>query len=299
MIIARTRSELAAARAALPGPVGAVLTLGGLHSGHVALLRAARREVSSVVATVFVNPRQFTTDAVASEYPHDENADFGIFEAEGVEVAFAPAVETVYPPGFTSEVRLPGFAEQLEGVSRPGHFKGVATVVAILLRLIRPDFTYFGQKDWQQTRIVQQLVGNLQYEVDVRVVGTVRDSHGVALGTRNTLLSAGGLEAARVVPQGLSAGAEAWNRGQRRAEALEREMLRVLAAQRDVTVDYVAARDPVTFGGITENDDAVALLVAAEIEGVRLIDNVVLGDGLIDIDPTTLLSAECVNVGSG
>lgn len=283
---------MAMARAGLGEPVGVVPTMGGLHAGHVALLRAARRECASVIATLFVNPTQFASHEVADAYPHDEDADFRLFRTEGVDVAFAPIEQSVYPSGFATRVGVPDLGGQLEGASRPGHFEGVATVVTILFNLTRPAHAYFGQKDWQQARVVKQLVGDLGLGFDIRIIGTVRDSQGLALGTRNTMLSAPGLEAARVLWRALAAGADAWGAGERHAEVLERLMRRELEAEPGAGIDYAAARDPLTLSSIATDASAVALLVAADIEGVRLIDNVVLGEGLIDVDPADLLSDE-------
>ncbi len=290
MIVARTRAELAAARARLPDPVGAVLTMGGLHDGHSALLRAARRECASVVATLFVNPSQFETEQGAATYPGDEAADLRRFAAEGVDVAFVPPAHEIYRPGFATQVCLPALSAVLEGASRPGHFDGVATVVALLLNLTRPERTYFGQKDWQQTRVVRQMVDDLALGVDVRVVGTVRDDAGLALGTRNVRLTAAARRAARVLHRAMTAGAGAWQGGERQAARLEQAMLRELDTEPSVNVDYAVARDPRTLEELTSEAGAVVLLVAAWVEGVRLIDNLVLGDGLVDVDPAPLLA---------
>lgn len=299
MIVARTRAELAAARAGLPDPVGAVFTMGGLHDGHTALLRAARRECASVVATLFVNPTQFESERDATTYPRDEAADLHRFDAEAVDVAFAPPVHEVYAPGSAAQVGAGRLGHMLEGASRPGHFDGVATVVARLLELTRPACSYFGQKDWQQTRVVRQVVDDLALGVAVRVVGTVRDGQGLALGTRNVRLSDAGREAARVIHRALSAGADAWRRGERQANRLERTMRRELANEPEVTVDYAVARDPLSLDTLNPETAAVALLVAVWVEDVRLIDNLVLGEGLVDIDPAPLLAGPSSATGGG
>ncbi len=291
MIVARTRAELAAARARLADPVGAVLTMGGLHDGHTALLRAARRECASVVATRFVNPTQFENEQDAASYPGDEVADLDRFAAEAVDVAFVPPAHEVYAPGVAAEVGAGRLGTVLEGASRPGHFDGVATVVALLLDLTRPARSYFGQKDWQQTRVVRQVVEDLALGVTVRVVRTVRDDTGLALGTRNERLSDEGRRAARVIHRGLRAAADAWQHGERQADRLERAMRRELESEPGVSVDYAVAREPLALDALDPEASAVALLVAAWVEGVRLIDNLVIGDGLIDIDPAPLLAA--------
>jgi len=197
MIVARTRAELAAARARLPDPVGAVFTMGGLHDGHTALLRAARRECASVVGTLFVNPIQFELEQDAVTYPGDEAADLRRFETEGADAVFVPPAHEIYGPGFATQVGVPDLSGVLEGASRPGHFDGVATVVAVLLNLTRPERTYLGQKDWQQTRVIRQVVEDLALGVKLRVVRTVRDDAGLALGTRNVRLTDAGRRSAR------------------------------------------------------------------------------------------------------
>jgi len=288
MIVARTRAELAAARARLPDPVGAVFTMGGLHDGHTALLRAARRECASVVGTLFVNPIQFELEQDAATYPGDEAADLRRFETEGADVVFAPPAHEIYGPGFATQVGVPALSSVLEGASRPGHFDGVATVVAVLLNLTRPERTYLGQKDWQQTRVIRQVVEDLALGVAVRVVRTVRDDSGLALGTRNVRLTDEGREAAGVIFRALTAGADAWQRGERRADRLERTMRRELKTEPGVSVDYAVAREPHALDALDQQASAVALLVAAWVEGVRLIDNLVLGDGLVDVEPEPL-----------
>lgn len=299
MIVARTRAELAAARDGLPDPVGAVFTMGGLHDGHTALLRAARRECASVVGTLFVNPIQFELEQDAATYPGDEAADLRRFATEGADVVFVPPAHEIYGPAFATQVCVPILSSVLEGASRPGHFDGVATVVAVLLNLTRPERTYLGQKDWQQTRVIRQVVQDLALGVAVRVVGTVRDDGGLALGTRNVRLSVEGREAARVIHRALAAGADAWRRGERGADGLERTMRQELGAQSGVSVDYAVACDPLTLDDLSPQAGAVALLVAAWIEGVRLIDNLVLGDGLVDIDSAPLLTDAAAATGGG
>lgn len=297
MIVARTRAELAAARAGLPDPVGAVFTMGGLHDGHTALLRAACRECASVVATLFVNPSQFELEQDAATYPGDEAADLRRFETEGAAVVFVPPAHEIYGPGFATQVGVPALSGVLEGASRPGHFDGVATVVAVLLNLTRPERTYLGQKDWQQTRVIRQVVEDLALGVKLRVVRTVRDDAGLALGTRNARLTAAGCRSARVIYRALTAGANAWQRGERQADRLERAMRRELDTEPGVSVDYAVAREPLALDALDQQASAVALLVAAWVEGVRLIDNFVLGDGLVDVDPEPLLAGAAPETG--
>ncbi|MCY3784682.1 MAG: pantoate--beta-alanine ligase [Chloroflexi bacterium] len=299
MIVARTRAELAAARVGLPDRVGAVLTMGGLHDGHSALLRAARRECASVVATLFVNPSQFESEHDAAAYPRDEAADLRRFAAEAVDVAFVPPVHEIYAPGSATQVGAGRLGTVLEGASRPGHFNGVATVVALLLDLTRPARSYFGQKDWQQTCVIRQVVDGLALDVELRVVGTVRDDEGLALGTRNGRLSVEGRRAALVLHRALTAGARAWRGGERAADRVERTMRRELDTEPGASVDYAVARDPHTLNALHPNASSVALLVAAWVEGVRLIDNLVLGDGLVDIDPAPLLADAAAATGGG
>jgi len=234
------------------GTVGLVPTMGALHAGHDALFAAARPECDVLVASVFVNPAQFSDDGDLSAYPRDLDVDARRAEAAGVDVLFAPATEEMYPPGFATWVEPLGIAEGLEGAARPGHFRGVATVCLKLFNIVQPHLAWFGRKDAQQVAVLKQMVRDLNLGVEIRVVDTVRDADGLALSSRNARLSTTERERALSIPRALATG----DAGQARAV--------LIAAGLDP--DYVAVADL----------DGRTLAVAARIGGTRLIDNVLL-----------------------
>jgi pantoate--beta-alanine ligase len=245
--------KVADVRAALgESQPGLVPTMGALHQGHVSLLDAARAENDVVVASLFVNPAQFTEESDLAAYPRDEEADLDIFRAHGADVVFAPAADQMYPPGFATWVDPAGAAEGLEGDFRPGHFRGVATVCLKLFNIVRPARAYFGRKDAQQVAVLKQLVRDLDLELEIRVVDTVRDPDGLALSSRNAHLTSEARETALAIPRALA------TRDPSRARA-------VLAAA-GVEPDYVAVADL----------DGPTLAIAARVGPVRLIDNVLL-----------------------
>jgi pantoate--beta-alanine ligase len=264
MRILRTAAEL---RQALAGPrtgaiVGLVPTMGALHEGHVALMRAARGECGTVVVSLFVNPVQFGDPADLQAYPRAEANDARIAEAAGVDFIFAPVVEEVYRPGHATWVDVEGPAAGLEGAFRPGHFRGVATVCLKLFLMVAPRRAYFGQKDAQQVAVVSQLVHDLNVDVEIRVVPTVRDAEGLALSSRNARLSPDERARALAIPRALAAGLAAARAGHD-AVAAARAVLTGLE------VDYVAVAD---FNGHP------TLAIAARAGRTRLIDNVRLDD---------------------
>jgi pantoate--beta-alanine ligase len=246
------------------GIVGLVPTMGALHAGHVALLRAARSACNTVVASLFVNPTQFGDPADLAAYPHDEAADARIASEAGVDVLFAPSVEEMYPRGHATWVEVGGAAEGLEGDHRPGHFRGVATVCLKLFTIVVPHVAFFGQKDAQQVAVVTQMVHDLNVDLEIRVVPTVRDADGLALSSRNARLSSEERVRALAIPRALAAGLAA-SRAGRDPVGAARELLSGL----DIEVDYVAVADFV--GHPT-------LAIAARVGRTRLIDNVRLDD---------------------
>jgi pantoate--beta-alanine ligase len=255
-------------RAALPSTgVGLVPTMGALHAGHVALLRAARAENETVVASIFVNPAQFGPGEDYAEYPRDEAHDLRVAEAEGVDIVFAPSVGEMYPDGFQTWVDVEQVACGLEGAARPEHFRGVATACLKLLNIVHPEHAYFGQKDAQQAALVEQLVHDLNVPVQIRLVPTVRDGDGLALSSRNALLSAEERAAATSLPRALSTGRLAHASGGDPVAAASA----VLATEPGLDVDYV---ETVGFNG------RVHLLAAVRAGRTRLIDNVILEGSL-------------------
>ena len=282
MIVARTKASFQDARVHLADPVGVVPTMGALHAGHLALLQAARRRERSVVATLFVNRTQFNDPADYAAYPRDEAADLAGFEACGVDLVFAPSVDEMYPEGFGTRIDPGPIGADLEGARRPGHFAGVATVVAKLFNLTRPTRAYFGQKDWQQTRVIARMVEDLNLPVDLVIVPTVRDADGLALSSRNVRLTPEQRRAATALWRGLELAVSAWDDDERSPEALA-DLVRVtVQAEPLATLDYAEIRHAQTLEPVAAADPPLVIAVAAEIGGVGLIDNVVLGDGLLD-----------------
>lgn len=249
--------------------VGVVPTMGALHQGHLSLVRAAQAECERVIVTIFVNPKQFNNSDDLAKYPHTLQADAALLD--GVDLVFAPAVDQVYPNGFATMVSVSGVAEPLEGALRPGHFDGVATVVAKLFGMTMADRAYFGQKDWQQLQVVRRLVQDLNLPVWVVGCETIRETDGLAMSSRNARL---GVDARAVAPALFAAmtdAAIAIRTGD--DHALQRCTNHVLAAGFD-RVEYIELRDAATLGPAENMDRPLRLLAAAWLDGVRLIDNI-------------------------
>jgi pantoate--beta-alanine ligase len=242
--------------------IGLVPTMGALHEGHVALFRAARRVCSPVVATIFVNPAQFGDPTDLAAYPSDPSGDAARAAEAGVDYLFMPSATEVYPPGYATWIDIGGVALGLEGNSRPGHFRGVATVCLKLFSIIQPRIAFFGQKDAQQVAVIRQLVRDLNLPIDLRVVPTVRDHDGLALSSRNALLSREERLRARALPRALEAGLAARRAGRDPVDAARQEL-------KAVDIDYVADADL---------DGRRTLVVAARVGRTRLIDNVPLDE---------------------
>jgi pantoate--beta-alanine ligase len=274
-----TREELRHALARTPRPVGLVPTMGWLHAGHRALMRRARDESATTVVTIFVNPRQFDDAGDLERYPRDTPADLAICEAEGVDIVWAPAVDEVYPPGFDTTVSVGAVARPLEGAARPGHFEGVATVVAILFALVGAERAYFGQKDAQQVMVIRRMAADLALPTAVITCPTVREPDGLAISSRNVHLSAPERDAAAVLYRALRAAADEWAGGEVRAEALRRLMRDVLAAEPLAHVEYVSCADAATLRELDRVDGPALLSLAVVVGSTRLIDNVTLGLG--------------------
>ncbi len=270
--VASDRASLAAARATLASPVGLVPTMGALHAGHLALIERARRECASVVVSIFVNPTQFGPGEDYERYPRTLEADLRACEASGVDLVFAPDVASMYPPGHTTSVDPGAPGTVLEGAARPGHFRGVATVVSILFDLVRPDLAYFGQKDGQQAIVVDRLVRDLGMPVGLVVVPTVRDPDGLALSSRNAYLAPAERASAPVLHRALRAAAGAFERGERDAGRLRSLMRDVLAGEPLARPDYVSVADRATLEELATVDRPALLSLAVRFPSVRLID---------------------------
>ena len=268
------RAHVAAWRAA-GEQVALVPTMGALHAGHLALVAAAKASGAHVVASIFVNPRQFGTGEDLDRYPRDERGDAQLLVATGCDLLFAPPVAEVYPSGFVTQVRVPGLSDVLDGTARPGHFDGVATVVAKLLAMVRADAAYFGEKDWQQLAIVRRLAADL--DADTRIIGCaiVRAPDGLALSSRNAYLSADERARAVALPRALRAAAQALAGGAAVGPTLDSARA-VMAAAGFGRIDYVALVDA-ELQPVDLIADAVRLLAAAWLGTTRLIDNVAVG----------------------
>ena len=265
-------------RSGLPGRVGLVPTMGALHAGHEALLARARAECETVIASLFVNPAQFAPSEDYATYPRNRGRDLETFEARGTDVLFEPLVEEMYPAGESTRVDPGQIAGVLEGAHRPGHFEGVATVVAKLFNIINPNAAYFGLKDAQQLVIVERLVRDLHMGIEIVPVDTVRDPDGLALSSRNANLAEGPREAAAALYLALNAAKVAWANGERSGDKLRAAMLAVLRGEPLIKVEYVSAADPETFEELDEVDGPALLSLAAWVGGTRLIDNITLPD---------------------
>jgi pantoate--beta-alanine ligase len=256
--------------------VGLVPTMGFLHAGHLALVEDARRRCDRVAVSLFVNPTQFGPHEDYARYPRDPRRDRQLLKDAGVDLLFGPAREEMYPPGTETVVDVGSVAEPLEGERRPGHFRGVATVVAKLLAIVQPDRAWFGQKDAQQLAVIRRLVADLNLPVEVVSHPIVREADGLALSSRNAYLSPAEREAATVLFRALGAAAAAWRGGERRGDALCRIMREILDAEPLARTDYASAADPETFREVEEARGPVHLLLAVYLGKTRLIDNQLL-----------------------
>lgn len=257
----RDLPRLRIARASLDGTVAMVPTMGALHAGHMKLVEAAKAQADHVIASIFVNPMQFAPTEDLSRYPRKEEADAVMLAKVGVAILWAPDVATMYPDGFSTTVSVAGVSEGLCGGSRPGHFDGVATVVAKLFGQARPDMALFGEKDWQQLQVIKRMVTDLDLGIDIIGVPTEREADGLAMSSRNAYLSPADRKAAVALPNALMVAAAAYAAGEDESTILARTRESIAAA--GFTIDYVERR---------EN----RLLAAARIGSTRLIDNVPL-----------------------
>jgi len=272
-----TRAALRAALADAPRPVGLVPTMGWLHEGHRALMRRARAENATTVTTIFVNPRQFDDASDYTRYPRATEADLAACADEGVDIVWLPSVEEVYPPGFDTTVRVGAVAKPLEGAARPGHFEGVATVVATLFALVGAEQAYFGQKDAQQVLVITRMAADLALPTRVIPCPTVREPDGLALSSRNVHLSSTERAAAPVLHRALSAARAAFEEGEREGEVLRGLMMEVLATEPLAQVEYASCADALTLRELQRIEGPALLSVAVVLGTTRLIDNELVG----------------------
>jgi pantoate--beta-alanine ligase len=274
--VSELRSWSRANRCAPGQTVGLVPTMGALHEGHASLIRAARTACSHVVVSLFVNPTQFGPGEDFVRYPRAFEEDCALAEREGADMLFAPAVEEIYPEGAAAIVEVMGLSERLDGASRPGHFRGVATVVAKLLIAAEPDFAFFGQKDAAQVSVLRRMVADLRMATEIVVCPIVRDADGLALSSRNAYLSADERKQALVLSRALRRVETLVAKGERRAEVLTGTVREVFAAEPGVRVDYVALVNWATLQPVETAAPGSLFAVAAWVGKTRLIDNMIL-----------------------
>jgi pantoate--beta-alanine ligase len=257
--------------------IGLVPTMGALHEGHLSLVREARRMCDIVVVSVFVNPTQFAPGEDFEKYPRDLTKDTALLTDYNVDYIFAPTADEIYAKGFATYVNVEGLSEQLEGGSRPGHFRGVATIVTILLNTVRPDFAFFGQKDAQQALIIRRLVKDLAFDTEIVLLPTVREDSGLAISSRNLYLNPDEQQAAAVIHQALMRAKTAYKEGERSPGRLEILVRSTIELEPRARVDYVNVVDAETLEHLDKLDDrSILIAVAAYIGKTRLIDNTIL-----------------------
>lgn len=276
MEIVETVADMRVARARMRGQVGLVPTMGALHEGHLALVRRAREENGHVIATIFVNPTQFNDPKDLLSYPRDMERDLEMLRGEGVDAVFTPTPDVMYPPNYRTYVTVEQVTEGLEGAHRPGHFRGVATVVAKLFNLTQPHRAYFGQKDAQQVVVIKRMADDLNFSLEVVVCPTVREADGLAMSSRNRKLTPEQRQAAPVLYRALTAAQLAFEKGERDPEVLRQVMRAVLASEPLAEVEYVSLADAETLHELREPITGNTLVsLAVRISSVRLIDNLI------------------------
>jgi pantoate--beta-alanine ligase len=268
--------EIRALRQKLSGTVGFVPTMGYLHEGHLALVKQARIENSTVIVSIYVNPTQFGPREDFGAYPRDLNRDLEMLRGGGVDIVFVPADEEMYPPEFSSWVDVEKVTERLEGASRQGHFRGVATVVAKLFNIVQPSRAYFGQKDAQQVVVIKRVVADLNMGVEVVVVPTVREGDGLAMSSRNIYLSSKERQAATILFKALSLAVQLWRGGEKDAGKIRHELTALIQKEPLAQIDYVSIADAETLEELNLIDRPAVASLAVRIGKTRLIDNIPL-----------------------
>ena len=278
MKVARTLTELKDYRRAMVGSVGFVPTMGYLHEGHLSLARVARAENDHVAASIFVNPTQFGPREDLSTYPRDLDRDLAMLEAERTDLVFVPRAEDIYPVGFVTFVDVTGpLTQRLEAESRPGHFRGVTTVVNKLFNLVEPSRAYFGQKDAQQALVIQRMAADLNVNVQVVVMPTIREPDGLAMSSRNNYLKGDERRAANVLYRSLMRARELYLSGERDAEGVRREMRRLIESEPLSQIDYVSIADADDLSELESLNRRALVSLAVRIGKTRLIDNIMIG----------------------
>jgi pantoate--beta-alanine ligase len=276
MQIAKTIAEMKALRMKSLGSVGFVPTMGYLHDGHLALVKQARDDNSVVIASIFVNPTQFGPTEDFKTYPRDIEHDLAMLRKERTDIVFMPSAEEMYPEGFNSWVEVEKVTNRLEGSCRPGHFKGVTTIVAKLFNIVEPTRAYFGQKDAQQALVIKKMVADLNMNLEVIVAPTVRESDGLAMSSRNVNLNPQERQAATVLFKSLTLARNLWGKGEKNAETIHQEMTSVISKEPLAKIEYVSIADAQTLEELSKIDRPALASLAVKIGKTRLIDNMLL-----------------------
>ena len=258
-------------------PVGFVPTMGYFHEGHLALVRRARVENPSVVVSIFVNPTQFGPQEDFNSYPRDPQRDLALLKKEKVDIVFVPSVAEMYPAQFNSWVEVSQVTERLEGASRPGHFRGVTTVCAKLFNIVQPTRAYFGQKDAQQAIVIRKMVADLNMNLEIVTLPTVREPDGLAMSSRNTYLNPEERQAALVLYQALTLAQKLWSQGEKDAQTIRQQMTDLIGKQPLADIDYVSIADAETLDELDTVTPPALVSLAIKIGSTRLIDNILLG----------------------
>ncbi|MBT4512385.1 MAG: pantoate--beta-alanine ligase [Chloroflexi bacterium] len=278
MKIAKTIAELKESRRQLQGSVGFVPTMGFLHEGHLSLVRQARAENASVIASIFVNPTQFGPNDDFSAYPRDTERDLALLKKESTDIVFMPEPPEMYPPNARSWVVVDGLTDGLEGGSRPGHFRGVTTIVTKLFNIVEPTRSYFGQKDVQQALVIQKMAQDLNMNLEVIICPTVRETDGLAMSSRNVYLVPEERQAALVLFQSLNLAQQLYSNGERSAERIRREMITLIEHEPRAEIDYVSIADTATLKELDKIGEKALVSLAVKVGKPRLLDNIVLGE---------------------
>jgi pantoate--beta-alanine ligase len=276
MKVVNSVAEMRAVRRGLTGSVGLVPTMGYLHEGHLALVRRARSENETVVVSIFVNPTQFGAGEDFQTYPRDPERDLALLQEEEADVVFMPPAEEMYPAHFSTWVDVQQITERLEGAFRPGHFRGVATVVAKLFNIVEPTRAYFGQKDAQQLIVIKRMVSDLNMNLELVAVPTVREPDGLAMSSRNTYLSPKERQAALVLWQALDLANQLWSEGERNAGKIRQKMKALIDSEPLAQIDYISVADAESLEELGEIDRPALVSLAVRVGKTRLIDNIVL-----------------------
>jgi len=276
MQVVKTIPDIGALRQELDGSVGFVPTMGYLHEGHLALAKQARIENCAVIASIYVNPTQFGPGEDIGVYPRDLNRDLELLRGERVDIVFIPSDDEMYPPEFSSWVDVEKVTGRLEGASRPGHFRGVTTVVAKLFNIVQPLRAYFGQKDIQQAVVIKRMVADLNMGVEIVVVPTVRESDGLAMSSRNIYLSPGERQASAILFQALTLARQLWQDGEKKTDKIRWQMTSLIQKEPLAQIDYISIADAETLEELQFIDRPALVFLAVKIGKTRLIDNISL-----------------------